>query len=75
MVLPISGTQDAAEAKRVFAGFEAAAKWHPAVTEFFLNDCGLQTMEDLLSPPRLPPSPAPSVAGFPAVNFGCLKSA
>jgi hypothetical protein len=35
LVMLVSGTQDAEEAKRVFAGFEKSATWHLASTKSF----------------------------------------
>ena len=49
MVTPIAGAQGIEEAKRAFACFEAAEKWHPAVTKLFFGECGIQTMDGLLA--------------------------
>ena len=38
-----------ADALRAFKSFEVGARWRPAVTKHFLEDCCLETMEHLLS--------------------------
>ena len=33
----------------VFENLERNARWHPAVTKYFVDDCGLETVEDFMS--------------------------